>query len=108
MVVPGFPVWAQATAAPSPPKISPICRRVIFFSMGCIPPYKQNMIKIIFLGRANYEEQIMPYPAGHRDRIRGKIVDSARRLFNLRGFENVSVDSIMADAGMTRGGFYSY
>jgi AcrR family transcriptional regulator len=50
----------------------------------------------------------MPYPAGHRERVRLRIVESARRLFNLRGFESVSVDSIMADAGLTRGGFYSY
>jgi TetR/AcrR family transcriptional repressor of nem operon len=50
----------------------------------------------------------MPYPAGHRERMRKKIVESARRLFNRRGFENVSVDSIMAHAGLTRGGFYSY
>jgi TetR/AcrR family transcriptional repressor of nem operon len=50
----------------------------------------------------------MPYPAGHRERVRGKIVDSARRLFNRSGFENVSVDAIMAHAGLTRGGFYSY
>jgi AcrR family transcriptional regulator len=50
----------------------------------------------------------MPYPAGHRDQMRKKIVDSARRLFNRRGFEAVSVDSIMAGAGLTRGGFYTY
>jgi TetR/AcrR family transcriptional regulator, transcriptional repressor for nem operon len=50
----------------------------------------------------------MPYPAGHRDRVRKKIVESARRLFNRGGFESVSVDSIMASAGLTRGGFYSY
>jgi TetR/AcrR family transcriptional regulator, transcriptional repressor for nem operon len=50
----------------------------------------------------------MPYPAGHRERVRKKIVESARRLFNRSGFENVSVDSIMAHAGLTRGGFYSY
>lgn len=50
----------------------------------------------------------MPYPAGHRERVRKKIVESARRLFNRHGFENVSVDSIMAHAGLTRGGFYSY
>ena len=50
----------------------------------------------------------MPYPQGHRDRVRNRIVESARRLFNRRGFENVSVDAIMAHAGMTRGGFYSY
>lgn len=50
----------------------------------------------------------MPYPAGHRERVRKKIVDSARRLFNRSGFAGVSVDSIMADAGLTRGGFYTY
>jgi AcrR family transcriptional regulator len=50
----------------------------------------------------------MPYPAGHREQVHKKIVDSARRLFNQNGFENVSVDSIMANAGLTRGGFYSY
>jgi len=50
----------------------------------------------------------MPYPAGHRERVRKRIVESARRLFNRNGFEGVSVDSIMAHAGLTRGGFYSY
>src|SRR5277367_6835522 len=50
----------------------------------------------------------MPYPAGHREKVRKTIVESARRLFNRSGFENVSVDSIMARAGLTRGGFYSY
>jgi TetR/AcrR family transcriptional regulator, transcriptional repressor for nem operon len=50
----------------------------------------------------------MPYPAGHRERVRNKIVESARRLFNRNGFDNVSVDAIMAHAGLTRGGFYSY
>ncbi len=50
----------------------------------------------------------MPYPAGHRERVRKRIVESARRLFNRSGFESVSVDSIMAHAGLTRGGFYSY
>jgi TetR/AcrR family transcriptional regulator, transcriptional repressor for nem operon len=50
----------------------------------------------------------MPYPAGHREQVRKKIVESARRLFNRSGFENVSVDCIMAHAGLTRGGFYSY
>ena len=50
----------------------------------------------------------MPYPAGHRDATRRKIVDSARRLFNRHGFENVSLGRIMAGAGLTHGGFYSY
>lgn len=50
----------------------------------------------------------MPYPPGHREEVREKIVRSARKLFNQFGFDNVSVDRIMADAGLTRGGFYSY
>ena len=50
----------------------------------------------------------MAYPKGHRDRTRVQIIDSARRLFNRKGFENVSIDAIMADAGLTRGAFYSY
>ena len=50
----------------------------------------------------------MPYPAGHREEIRKKIITSARKLFNRRGFENVSLNEIMAEAGLTRGGFYSY
>ncbi len=50
----------------------------------------------------------MPYPAGHRTEVRKKIVESARRLFNRHGFENISVDQIMSGAGLTRGGFYSY
>jgi len=50
----------------------------------------------------------MPYAEGHRSETKKKIVNSARRLFNRHGFENVSVDLIMSGAGLTRGGFYSY
>jgi TetR/AcrR family transcriptional regulator, transcriptional repressor for nem operon len=50
----------------------------------------------------------MSYPVGHRDKVRMKIVHSARRLFNQHGFENVSVNQIMAAAGLTRSGFYKY
>jgi TetR/AcrR family transcriptional repressor of nem operon len=50
----------------------------------------------------------MPYPVGHRARVKGKIIESARRLFNRHGFDNVSVQQIMAGAGLTHGGFYSY
>ena len=50
----------------------------------------------------------MPYPPGHSDEVRQKIIRSARKLFNLRGFEHVTVNQIMAAAGLTRGGFYSY
>jgi AcrR family transcriptional regulator len=50
----------------------------------------------------------MPYPQGHRDEIRTKIVRAAQRLFNVRGFDAVSIDQIMAAAKLTRGGFYRY
>ena len=50
----------------------------------------------------------MPYAAGHREEVRARIVESARRLFNRHGFESVSVGRIMAGAGLTHGGFYSY
>jgi AcrR family transcriptional regulator len=50
----------------------------------------------------------MPYPAGHRDATRNRIVRSAQRLFNVRGFEAVTIDEIMAAAELTRGGFYRY
>jgi len=50
----------------------------------------------------------MPYPTGHRPEVRGKIIQSARRLFNRHGFDCVSLDQIMSGAGLTRGGFYNY
>ena len=50
----------------------------------------------------------MPYPAGHRSKTKKGIIDSARRLFNRYGFENVSLQQIMAGVGLTHGGFYSY
>jgi TetR/AcrR family transcriptional repressor of nem operon len=50
----------------------------------------------------------MPYPAGHRTAVKKKIIESARKLFNRYGFENVSLNRIMAGAGLTHGGFYSY
>ena len=50
----------------------------------------------------------MPYPAGHRLAVKRNIVESARRLFNRHGFDNVSIQQIMAGAGLTHGGYYSY
>jgi TetR/AcrR family transcriptional repressor of nem operon len=50
----------------------------------------------------------MPYAPGHRSEVKAKIIQSARRLFNRHGFENVSLNQIMAGAGLTHGGFYSY
>jgi TetR/AcrR family transcriptional repressor of nem operon len=54
------------------------------------------------------KEDRMPYPAGHSRLVRKKIIDSARKLFNRHGFDNVSIKQIMAYSGLTHGGFYSY
>lgn len=50
----------------------------------------------------------MPYTPEHKHETRQKILESARRLFNRRGFSEVSIDEIMANAGLTRGGFYRH
>ncbi|MEH6414453.1 TetR/AcrR family transcriptional regulator [Pseudomonas sp. CGJS7] len=50
----------------------------------------------------------MPYTVEHKAQTRARIVDSARRLFNRHGFSEVSIDQIMAEAGLTRGGFYNH
>ncbi|KRE89500.1 hypothetical protein ASG87_04010 [Frateuria sp. Soil773] len=50
----------------------------------------------------------MPYSADHKQRTRARIVECARALFNRRGYTEVSIDEIMASAGLTRGGFYNH
>jgi AcrR family transcriptional regulator len=50
----------------------------------------------------------MSYPADHRIETKNKIIRSARRLFNRHGFDAVSIDGVMADAGLTHGSFYIY
>ena len=47
----------------------------------------------------------MPYPANHKARTRERIVEAARELFNGLGFDRVTIDMVMARAGLTRGGF---
>jgi AcrR family transcriptional regulator len=54
------------------------------------------------------DENVMPYTAQHKSQTRGRIVESARRLFNRHGFEQVSIDQIMEQAELTRGGFYNH
>jgi TetR/AcrR family transcriptional repressor of nem operon len=50
----------------------------------------------------------VPYPPGHSEQTRKKIIRSARMLFNRFGFDNVSINQIMANASLTRGAFYSH
>ncbi|MDA9009282.1 TetR/AcrR family transcriptional regulator [Alphaproteobacteria bacterium] len=50
----------------------------------------------------------MPYSSEHKEKTRAKIVEVARVLFNRHGFHEVTIDMIMAEAGLTRGGFYNH
>ncbi|MCD4864225.1 TetR/AcrR family transcriptional regulator [Pseudomonas sp. PLB05] len=50
----------------------------------------------------------MAWPLDQRAQTRQRILDSAARLFALRGFDAVGLDDLMADAGLTRGAFYHH
>jgi AcrR family transcriptional regulator len=50
----------------------------------------------------------MPYPADHKQQTRNRILESARKLFNRNGLADITIDQIMAGAGLTRGAFYSH
>ncbi|MDK9695072.1 MAG: TetR/AcrR family transcriptional regulator [Siculibacillus sp.] len=50
----------------------------------------------------------MPYSSDHKARTRARIVEAALKLFNSIGYEATTIDRVMAEAGLTRGGFYSH
>jgi AcrR family transcriptional regulator len=50
----------------------------------------------------------VPYSATHKAATRQRILESARRQFNSRGFAEVSIGEIMEEAGLTHGGFYRH
>jgi TetR/AcrR family transcriptional regulator, transcriptional repressor for nem operon len=50
----------------------------------------------------------MPYSPDHRKRTRQRILKSAARLFNQKGFSEASIEGIMSAAGLTHGGFYRH
>ena len=50
----------------------------------------------------------MPYSKSHKEATRKKILNSAITLFSTRGFDQVSIDDLMKDAGLTRGAFYAH
>jgi TetR/AcrR family transcriptional repressor of nem operon len=50
----------------------------------------------------------MPYTPEHKRKTHQAILESARRLFNKRGFSEVSIEEVMENAGLTRGGFYRH
>jgi len=50
----------------------------------------------------------MPYAPEHKRETRQKILESARRLFNRRGFAEVTISEVMEHAGLSHGGFYRH
>ncbi|OPA80984.1 TetR family transcriptional regulator [Paenibacillus selenitireducens] len=50
----------------------------------------------------------MPYPEGHKIKVRGRIIESAAQAFRMNGIRDISVPVIMKGAGLTHGGFYSH
>ncbi len=50
----------------------------------------------------------MPYSATHKENTRQQILASAYALFSTRGFDAVTVDTVMQDCQLTRGGFYAH
>jgi len=50
----------------------------------------------------------MPYSKNHKETTRKKIINSAITLFSTRGFDQVSIDDLMRNAGLTRGAFYAH
>jgi TetR/AcrR family transcriptional repressor of nem operon len=50
----------------------------------------------------------MPYSPQHKRDTRQKILRAAARLFNRKGFSEVTIGEIMTSAGLTHGGFYRH
>jgi TetR/AcrR family transcriptional repressor of nem operon len=72
---------------------------------------RQKMFMIIFFfgdSIASLKGESMPYSLERKRDTREKILESARRLFNSKGYSEVSIEEIMRDAGLTHGGFYRH
>ncbi|MDF4818424.1 TetR/AcrR family transcriptional regulator [Vibrio parahaemolyticus] len=50
----------------------------------------------------------MPYTKAHKNKTRERILDSSFRLFAIKGFDGVTIDDLMSNCGLTRGGFYAH
>jgi TetR/AcrR family transcriptional regulator, transcriptional repressor for nem operon len=50
----------------------------------------------------------MRYPKEHKARTRRRIVETAARAFRAKGLDGVGVADLMAEAGLTHGGFYAH
>jgi len=50
----------------------------------------------------------MPYAKDHKQKTRARIIEVARVLFNRHGFQDVTINMIMSESNLTRGGFYNH
>lgn len=50
----------------------------------------------------------MPWNPEHKQKSRERILVSAAKLFTRDGYDNVTINEVMTDAGLTRGAFYSH
>ncbi|QKI89249.1 TetR/AcrR family transcriptional regulator [Thiomicrorhabdus xiamenensis] len=50
----------------------------------------------------------MAWPEKRKANTRNQILECAAQLFSEKGFDRVSIDDVMRNAGLTRGGFYSH
>jgi TetR/AcrR family transcriptional regulator, transcriptional repressor for nem operon len=50
----------------------------------------------------------MPWPEDHKQQTRDRIVDAAASALRANGIDGVSIAEIMAEAGLTHGGFYAH
>ena len=68
------------------------------------------MFNIIFACTIGSLRRRTPCPIRptHKLQTRQRILESARRLFNSKGFAQVSIGEVMENAGLTHGGFYRH
>ena len=50
----------------------------------------------------------MRYEKGHKETTRRRIIETAAARFRKDGIEGVGLADLMAEAGLTHGGFYSH
>jgi TetR/AcrR family transcriptional repressor of nem operon len=50
----------------------------------------------------------MGYPSGHKEQTRARIIKAAQKMWKTKGYSGASVDAVMKEAGLTRGGFYAH
>ena len=50
----------------------------------------------------------MRYAADQKEKTRSRIVRAAGKVFRRQGYHAAGVDKVMAEAGLTAGGFYAH